>query len=239
MGSKDDANKTHEAQVAKRDQYAERLSDRTRTSCLGALAIIWGIFSEKKAEDALGIGPLSKKALLFVAFFAIVTLTLDFAESAIGYIHRNQLAGHSNPSSRYLEKKERFMLRMKLYVGVFTLLVLCILLSCILAKAAFAQDALTPFIGKWCGGDWDSGEYVCLKVGRSDNYVEPLVEFSYQGRDGWIDCTDTEISEKQTFVELTATCGRADVEAWQDRSILHLWFSIRGTEFDRELLKED
>ena len=88
-----DASETLASLKKDRDAYLNGLSDRTRALCLGTLALIWGIFSQKQSDHGFGVSRPWKIVLLGIGFSAIVVLVLDFGEYGCAYQHRRRLAG--------------------------------------------------------------------------------------------------------------------------------------------------
>jgi len=68
----------------RRDFFRSGLSDRSRTMSLGALVLIWGVFTEKSGEG-IKLTPDLKRALFVVAIGAVLVLMLDFVEYVAGY----------------------------------------------------------------------------------------------------------------------------------------------------------
>jgi len=210
-----------QSQPSKEDVYAEKLSDRTRTSCLGALAIIWAILAEKKVDAALNVSKSSKVALLAVALGATVVLAFDFFESAFGYIRSRQTAGHTGVTPVSYKRWEDVMRFGKLILGPITLIALCLVLACILGTSLNAQTQRpaneTHFIGIWCGAAVDSngktipGSYRCADVHVSIPDDEMTVTIGYPDildKTTWITCGN------YNFVDpiIYATCtGDGDI----------------------------
>jgi hypothetical protein len=209
-------------QLSKEDAYAENLSNRTRTSCLGALAIIWAILGEKKIDAGLNVSKSSKIALLAVALGAIVVLAFDFFESAFGYIRSRQTAGHTKVTPVSYKRWEDVMRFGKLIVGPITLIALCLVLACILSASLNAQTQRpaneTHFIGTWCGvavesaGKTITGSYRCADVHVSLPDDKMILTIGYPDildKTKWVTCANYIFADPNIY----ANCaGDGDVQ---------------------------
>jgi len=70
--------------VRKCDVYWKGISDRIRTLCLGALVLVWGVFSQKREETGLLVTVPEKELLLAAAALAVIVIAFDFAEYLFG-----------------------------------------------------------------------------------------------------------------------------------------------------------
>lgn len=217
----------------KRDAYWDGLSDRTRTLCLGTLALIWGIFDQKKSADGLDVSRHSKIALLTIGLSAILVLVLDFGEYVFGFEYRRKLAGEEVRGDIDFRSWESRIRLLKIVLGALTLIALCIVLACVLSTTAFAQaEHGKLYLGTWCGGDKTQGKYTCLMVAAPED--EYLVKLAYQGRQGWLDCEELQFGN----AELYAHCGRAWITASVPQNwSLQLKLQIGDWEDTRELTK--
>jgi hypothetical protein len=205
-----------------RNVYLNGLSDRTRTLCLGSLALIWGIFSQKKGDHEVEVSHKWKVVLLCIGLSAIVVLVLDFGEYVCAFQHRRKLAGEDVSSRIRYDTGETVMRFLKIGLGAVTLIALCIALASILATPLFALGPATyPYLGKWCGGNSSLGEYVCLTV------MEPMgtlvAEFDYQGATRPLKCKKIQRVEES----LVATCGQSIISAHPLGRTSQLFFTMR------------
>jgi hypothetical protein len=112
-----------------KEKYWKGVSDRTRTLSLGALVLIWGIFSQKVGESELKFDATSKSYLLGIALCAVVVLALDFFEYLAAYRYRRQQAGEEVRFKRFpYHGVEETMRVLKVALAIFALLALCIVL---------------------------------------------------------------------------------------------------------------
>lgn len=188
----DDANATLAKREKERDEFVGKLGERTRTACLGALAVIWGIFTEEKSKDALNPSRFWRISLLSIALFAFLTLAMDFVEYAFAFQHRRKQAGEKVRPDMDYEESEKKLRIYKIGVGAATLLALFFVLGCLLTNLAFGQASCPsyPFAGKWCGASkLDKSDYTCLHV-EAPPFNTPSVELSFHGYPGWIPCTN-------------------------------------------------
>lgn len=168
---------------AERDAFLDKLSNRTRTLCLGTVVLIWGIFTEK--DDKLGIvlSHSSRVALVCIAFSAIVVLTLEFAEYVCGFQYRRRLAGEKVWWGLKFNKWETRMRYARIGLGAITLAALCGVLLWILSPLVFADERPTyPYTGTWCGHDI----FTCFHESGTTSNAEAKIAFNND--DGWLDC---------------------------------------------------
>lgn len=200
------ASETLAARRKERDAYLGGLSDRTRTLCLGALALIWGIFSQKKGDQGIDVSRPWKISLLTVGLAAIVVLVFDFLEYACAYQYRRKLAGEVIRGKFRYGSWEARMRASKIWLGAIALAALCLILVCILAKSVFAEGSPPyPYFGKWCGGPPES--YTCLSVSQPQGTL--LVKISFRDVD-YIPCGDAHEEDNE---KLVAECGVAEISA--------------------------
>lgn len=206
------AGRTREAATAKRELYLNGVSERTRSLCLGALILVWGLFTQKAGEGMLNVRHWQSIALAIVGVGAIVVLTFDMAEFWFGFRLYDGLTPHDpkpkqetdrNTRPPDYQKRRDVAMKAKLLTGSVTLLTLCMLLITIVFGSIARADenaTLASFEGLWC--DAQSGPYTCLEVTvyPSDAF---FVRLSIDDdRWGTADCND------QSVVSgiLTATC---------------------------------
>ena len=235
-------------EVKKKNDYAEKLSDRTRTSCLGALAVIWAIFAEKKADSALNVSRWSKIALLVIAIGAVLVLAFDFIEAAFGYIRTRQTSGTDKVTLKNYKQLEDTMRSLKLIAGPVMLIALCVVLGLILCMSLYAQEEHSAgerrFIGTWCGASAESdgnamkGSYRCINVHISTpgNNMTAKVGYPDEGdKLNWIDCTS------YTFADpvIIAHCpGDGDIKLGPTTSDEVIDYIRGGEKETHQLLRE-
>ena len=194
---------------AKRSEAANALSERTRTLCLGALALIWGIFVEKKDDKGLNTPLLWKRVLVGIGLSLIIVLICDFLEYISAFQFHRKQAGEkvwNKPDYYAWESRMRFV---KLALAAVALIALCVALFGILATPLFGNAREYPYYGTWCGGNSEYGQSTKLQVAESA--ASGLdVKLALAGDAEWVDCTVLGSDEHN---HLKATCGRASINA--------------------------
>lgn len=180
----------------KRDASFAAVSDRTRSMCVGALVLIWGVFSENGNAKL----PLSHERtdwLLAVGLGAVIVLALDVMEFLFAYQSSRQALGENKmkPKDFPYERCQKACLAAKLLIGAGTLATLCVvLLVLMLTRPLKAQDAAAPadiFYGEWCGGDANASQFVCLSIGAP--YGSLYVQYNERGEEKWTVCENPAI----------------------------------------------
>lgn len=212
--------------LKQKDEYAKGISDRTRTLSLGALVLIWGIFSQKAGDSDLKFDPHSKADLLIVAACAVIVLAFDFFEYIAAYEYRRQQAGEKVWFKRFpYHAVERFMRVSKVTLAVFALLALCAVLWHTLSvppRTVHADSGVeSKFFGTWCGGD-PNRRYLCLRVRQPRDQV--LVELSSDDERDWIGCVNVTF---KSDVELDAWCEDQQTEnVWKSNDLVTMHLTI-------------
>jgi hypothetical protein len=178
-----------------RDASLAAVSDRTRTMCVGALVLIWGVFSEK-GDVKLSLSPRRTDWLLAVGLGAIIVLALDVVEFLFAYqSSRQALEGeHMKPKDFPYERCQKACLGAKLFIGAGTLVTLCVVLLLVLTRPVKAQDSSMPadnFYGEWCGGDANASQFICLSIGAP--YGSLYVQYNESGEENWTVCENPSI----------------------------------------------
>jgi hypothetical protein len=196
------------AREARRVDAAKGVSERTRTFCLGALALIWGIFSEKKGEGSLNASLFWKRILLGTGIALVVVLVADFLEFVAGFQELRVQAGEITADKGDYAKWQRRLRVVKLSIAALALAALLIALLSILATPLFASATEYPYTGSWCGGETTYGLYTQLRIGQSaaDGLA---VQLALQNDTTFVDCS--EISERDDN-HLVAKCGHASID---------------------------
>ncbi|MGD1082190.1 MAG: hypothetical protein ABR881_28060 [Candidatus Sulfotelmatobacter sp.] len=134
----------------KRDAFLDSISDRVRTMSLGALVVVWGLFTGKE-QNAFHFGVRSEIALLCVAIGAVLVVILDLIEYSMGY----QAARQGIPGEKVRPYKFNYdvwktnSLHAKQFIGCATLLALVVILGAILVTSvAHAQKAAVADVYK-------------------------------------------------------------------------------------------
>jgi hypothetical protein len=251
--------------TTKRELYLNGISERTRSLCLGALILIWGLFTQKVGEGMLNVRHWQRIALAIVGIGAIVVLTFDMAEFWFGFrlydrltpddpkpkqeTDRNREQREQHNASRkppdYYHKWRNAAMKAKLLTGSLTLLALCMLLITIVFGSIARgdeNDGPANFEGLWCHA---LSPYTCLEITAfPSDYLTVKLSINL---DGWgdADCNDQSVLRGI----LTATCkftvsGKAvPIQAWfrvpsdQDGhySVLHLKMFIDQKSEEHEL----
>ena len=215
-----DANETLEQSRSDREKYFNALSDRTRTLCLGALALIWGILIQKSPEHGIHTTHVTKVFLFVIGFLAIFVLVLDFGEYAFAFLYRRQLA--KGESSRSYDHWEDYVRISKISVGGLTLLSLVAVLACLLLGSLKAQGQEFSQLGKWCG-DHET-KFTCVYLLRPLGNLS--VQVSVVGYEGLIPCET--VSESTNTIE--ATCEKTSTETGSGIKVtLYLEVTDRNT----------
>ncbi len=202
-------------------------SERVRAMCLGTLILIWGIFSQK-TDSRMVHSPALQHWLLVVALAAVIVLGLDVLEFLLAYQDSRETLGQiSRPKLINLsyDHLQMICLKAKLLIGSGTLATLCVVLFCLLtAQQGKAQQHSTDVLGQWCGGDYQSGQHICLNI-ASPGGTSLTVQYNLQGSANWDDCTDV----KQDVANVvSAACDSIAFTAYRDDDHLHTTATLTG-----------
>jgi hypothetical protein len=204
------ARETIEKWQHERDAYLNKLGDRTRTFCLGTVVLVWGIFSEKGDKIDIVHSRRSKGALLCIALSAVVVVALELVECAWAYLYRRKLAGEPVWKGIKFDKWEATVRFLRIGLGALTVLALCVVLACLVAKSAFGQ-ALNqyPFPGDWCGTDnGNVSSSTCVDISNAASPVTISINLNGINDNNNISCQEDTLILEGT---LTATCTTLSV----------------------------
>lgn len=216
----------------RRETFRSGLSDRSRTMSLGALVLIWGVFTEKSGEGIKLTSDL-KRALFAVAIGAVLVLVLDFIEYIAGYFstfppRAGRLRIERVLNRSVCESSRSVCLGSKILVAVVTLLALCFVL--VPSLRSQDNDSDKPFKGTWC-----SANYTCLKVSMSD-VGTAAVRLSFDTPKEEDDCKEIAFVNDSNEPFFSATCGDWGVRARLNNK--ELWVDLtneRGSSFPVEM----
>src|SRR5438552_10618793 len=219
------------------------ISDRTRSLCLGALVVIWGILSQKKGESPFNPTLGERRVLLGIALSVVIVLALDFMEYLAAFQRTQKLGGMRNICFRNLDYdwwEGRFR-RTKLILGALTLIVLCVTIGYMLLTPVETVHAQTSpesaYLGTWCGGVVLEGTYSCVEI-RGLSIMESgtggarvKVRYSFQSHP-WMTCTVIQVDQ----VRLTAQCGRGKIRTHRvSKELMQFAIIVAGQSFNTVL----
>jgi hypothetical protein len=241
--------------TVRRDLYRNGLSDRTRTMCVGALVLIWGLLTQK--QDEINLSAMDRRSLMRVAVTVVVVLGLDLAEYVMGYFAALPLdmepSEKATPWRRLrnfvlnikwvrwtlmrvatplaFESMRKILLAVKLSVGGAALVCLCFILLRIAPVQAQTRDG-EEFRGDWCYGP--SGEYVCLTIVRPPPTDALFVIYSVEEPPFRMECQSHFDGEKQL---LSASCGALEfIEMRRIPGAIETTRVIKGTGESKHLI---
>jgi hypothetical protein len=220
----------------RRDKSLAEASRRTRALCIGALILIWGLFSDK-ADVRLSPSPQLLHWLLGIALAAVVVLALDVAENLFGYQDSRKALGENvRPKQFRYNEAQTVCVRAKLLIGGSALFALCAVLFLMVLTTPARAASLTPQQnippGQWCGGIADKNEFICLKIDASADKIY----YNAQGQQDWTDCTDSKIDGDH----LHAICSGITFEGSLYRGTLQVTSTdLNGGQIERSLGRDD